>query len=212
MMTKTWNGGVEMIRCVVFDVGNVLADFRYRDYMRDLGFPEETVEFLARNMVETDYWAELDLGRHTIADAVETFTGRYPALAGEIRAFWENIRHIVAEYDYAQPLIHRLKEKGYGVYLLSNYPVETAEMHWPTFRFLPETDGRIISGYEKLAKPDPAIYRLLESRFGLDLGTCVFIDDNPANVKAARAVGMEAVRFTGLPALEEALKDLGVTL
>ena len=201
-----------MIRNVVFDVGNVLADFRYRDYMRDLGFDPETVEFLAKNMVETPFWAEMDLGLWTIAQALAHFTEQYPRYRREIGLFWENIRDIVREYDYAQPLVHRLKEQGYGVYLLSNYPVETAEMHWPTFRFLPETDGRIISGYEKLAKPDPAIYRLLESRFGLVPGECVFVDDNPANVEAARGVGLQAVRFTGVEALERELAALGVTL
>ena len=48
---------------------------------------------------------------------------------------------------------------GYGAYILSNYPKELSETHWPKFRFLPEADGYIISALEKLAKPDPAIFR-----------------------------------------------------
>ena len=101
------------------------------------------------------------------------------------------------EYDYAPGLIREIKQMGYKVYILSNYPIEIAEMHWPKFRFLPLTDGHIISAYEKLTKPDAAIYRLLESRFGLDLTECLFIDDRQINIDGAASLGMETLLFKG---------------
>ena len=65
---------------VIFDVGDVLISFRYRDYMRDLGFPEETIEFLKDNMIFTDFWVRMDRGDEDVDDACEYFCGLYPEL------------------------------------------------------------------------------------------------------------------------------------
>jgi putative hydrolase of the HAD superfamily len=185
------------IKNIVFDVGDVLVDFRYRDLMRDLGFDENAVEFLSKNMVETEFWHELDLGIKTNADGVEKFTKEFPQYKDEVLKFWNNLQGIVKEYDYAAPLIKSLKEAGYKVYILSNYPEETYEMHWPTFKFLEYTDGRIVSAFEKMTKPDERIYRLLEERFGIKLEESIFIDDRAVNIEAASKLGMTAHLFTG---------------
>ena len=89
------------IKNVIFDVGDVLVSFRYRDYMSDLGFPEETVEFLKDNMIFTDFWEGMDLGVRDVADAEDHFSGKYPDLKNEIHEFWTHIENIVAEFDYA---------------------------------------------------------------------------------------------------------------
>lgn len=199
-----------MIRNIVFDVGDVLVDFRYMDYMRNLGFDEECMQFLSSNMVITEFWHEMDLGIKTNADAVEHFTSLYPEYRSEIISFWDNVQDIVQEYDYAPELLRGLKEKGYGVYILSNYPIETAELHWPHFKFLEYTDGRIISGYEKITKPDEAIYRLLTSRFGIRLEESLFIDDREINIQAADRLGMKTILFTGYTELQRELETLGI--
>ena len=201
-----------MIKNVVFDVGDVLVAFCYKKYMRGLGFSEECVEFLSDNMVVTEFWHELDQGVKTEKDALEKFPKEFPQYKEEILKFWDNIENIVEEYDYSEPLICKLKDKGYGVYILSNYPIETAERHWPKFKFLPHTDGHIISAYEKITKPDEGIYRLLESRFGVDLTECVFVDDRQINIDAANALGMTGILFTGYDNLIEELKKLDINI
>ena len=198
-----------MIKNFVFDVGDVLAAFRVKDYLRDLGFNEELVELLANGMVFTEFWHELDLGTKTQADGIRIFTDKYPQYKDEILKFWDNIEFIVEEYDYAPGLIQMLKDKGYGVYILSNYPIETAELHWPKFKFLPLTDGHIISAYEHITKPDEGIYRLLEERFGIDLTECVFVDDRQINIDAANKLGMDAILFEGYDKLIATLTDKG---
>ena len=202
-----------VIKNVVFDVGDVLVDFRYMDYMRkDLGFSEECTEFLAKNMVVTNFWHELDLGIRTNAEGLATFTEKYPQYRDEITAFWTHLDGIVSEYDYAPGLIQSIKDKGYGVYILSNYPIETAEMHWPKFKFLPITDGHIISGYEKVTKPDEPIFRLLETRFGIKLEECIFVDDRKVNTDAAEKYGMKSILFTSYEQLLKELADMGIEL
>ena len=198
------------IRNIVFDVGDVLVCFRYRDHMRDLGFSEEAVDFLSENMVLTAFWHEMDMGIRSEKDAIEHFTVLYPQYTDEILRFWADTDGLVAEYPYAKPLLKGIKTSGCGVYVLSNYPEELSARHWPKFQFLPEADGYIISALEKLAKPDPRIYQLLFSRFGLTPGECLFIDDRPSNVEAAKNIGMQAVLFTGPEALLRELGALGI--
>ena len=78
------------IKNVIFDVGDVLIDFRYRDYMKDLGFGDETVDFLSDNMVLTDFWDDMDLGVRDVDDAEKYFSDKYPDLKDEILEFYSN--------------------------------------------------------------------------------------------------------------------------
>jgi haloacid dehalogenase superfamily, subfamily IA, variant 3 with third motif having DD or ED len=200
------------IKNIVFDVGNVLVAFRYRELMQDLGFDETTVDYLAKNMVETPFWNELDRGDKMNADAIEKFTNELPEYKSEILKFWDNIQDVVKEYDYSEGLVKDLKAAGYGVYILSNYPVETYHMHWPTFKFLPHADGYIVSGFERVIKPDEKIYRLLESRFGIKLEDSIFVDDRQINIDAANSYGMKGILFTGYDDLIDSLKKYNIDL
>lgn len=192
---------------IVFDVGMVLVNFRWHDYMKDLGFPEDRIQELAENMVFSEYWHELDLGTKREEDAPAYFIGKMPQYEKEIRLFWQRIDEIALEYPYDKPMIRALKEQGYRVYLLSNYPLHMAEVHWSRFSFLQDLDGYIISAREGVTKPDPAIYRILETRYGLDLRECLFIDDRKENTDAAVNLHMDGYVFTGYDGLRDFLRN-----
>ena len=196
------------VKNFIFDVGDVLINFRYMDYMRDLGIDEETAVFIRDNIIFTDFWNNLDLGMADVDDAEDMFAEKYPEIKNELHAFWTNIEDIVAEYDYAAPLITSLKEKGYKVFLLSNYPDKLADMHWKCFTFMDQLDGYIISAKVKLAKPDPAIYRMLMDRYRLKAEECIFIDDRQNNIDTAADLGMQTILFTGIDELKEELGEL----
>ncbi|HAK57648.1 MAG TPA: hypothetical protein DCP06_01570 [Lachnospiraceae bacterium] len=197
-----------MIKNIIFDVGDVLVDFRYHEYMKDLGFDEDSIIFLRDNMIFTDFWEGMDLGVRDVDDACGYFSEKYPDYSDKITTFWNNIESIVSEYGYAAPLIRSLKDKGYKVYLLSNYPDKLADMHWKRFTFLEYIDGFIISAKVKLAKPDPAIYRLLMDRYRLKAEQCLFIDDREKNVNAAVEVGMRSILFNGYDELVGELEKI----
>lgn len=199
-----------MIRNIVFDVGNVLVEFRWYEYMLDLGIDEEAAGFLGENMVLTDFWNRMDLGIQEEDEAPDIFCAKYPQYEREIRLFWKDTLQMVREYDYSLPLFKELKAGGYGVYLLSNYPPKLSGVHWPGFKFRAYADGEIISGIEKVAKPDPAIYKLLFDRYCLKPEECLFVDDRDVNVEAAKNLGMKAFLFEareGRPAIDR-LKEL----
>ena len=195
-----------MIKNIIFDVGGVLIDFRYEDYMlNDLGFSEETTEYLSIHMVNSATWAELDRGVISQEEAVNIFKENLPDYKAEIDLFWSMPEKLVTEYPYSEPLFKSLKEAGYNVYILSNYPEKMYELHWPTFDFVKKADGLVVSALEKMTKPDEKIYRLLLDRFGLKAEECVFIDDREVNVSAAKAMGIHGILFKNY---EQAVKEL----
>ena len=199
-----------MFKNIIFDVGDTLISFGYRPYMHNLGFDDATVDFLTDNMIFTDFWKELDAGKRNVSEACAYFCEKYPDLKNEISLFWENIADIVSEYDFSYPLIMSLKEKGYKVFLLSNYPEELAKVHWTKFSFFKEMDGYIISAKVGMIKPDERIYRILMDRYRMHPEECIFVDDNPDNIEAAKKLGITAIQFTGYENLQKEFEKLKI--
>ncbi len=183
-----------MIKNIIFDVGNVLVDFRWRAYMEDLGFSEETIEVLADCVVNCELWNELDRGVLPEAEVVDIMKKRTPGYDKEIDLFWERSFEIVSVYPYTDAWLSNLKGRGYRIYLLSNYPKRLFALHASTiFHFLQYTDGRIVSGEVKAVKPEPDIYRILFETYQLNPAECIFIDDRVDNIMAAKAQGMQGI-------------------
>ena len=204
-----------MIRNIVFDIGMVLADFRYDAYMReDLGFPDEVVKVFTERLVESGIWDELDLGVRETEDIIDDMKSRVPEYPKEAEVFFDRMIDIIRTYPYSKPWIQELKDRGYKVYLLSNYPRDAYKMHEKKhFDFASIVDGKVISGIERMSKPDPRIYRLLFERYALDPKECVFLDDREKNIRAAIDEGMQGIVFTSYEdarkKLEEILKASG---
>ncbi len=120
---------------------------------------------------------------------------------------WDNRGKLVEPYAYAVAWIEQLKASGLKVYLLSNYPrdVFTLHMECGCFPFLDRVDGRVVSGFVKMVKPNADIYEYLLSEYGLAAGECVFVDDREENVETARALGMKGIVFQGY---EQACSEL----
>lgn len=191
---------------IVFDVGMVLIDFCWEKHCRRLGFDEAVIHAFDVNMIHSQYWSMLDEGLLEEEEAISQFLKCMPSYQKEIMKFWEQPEYFVEEYDYTAPMISRLKNLGYHVYLLSNYPYNLYKIHWPSFEFYSMVDGYVVSAAEKLRKPNPAIYKLLCNRYQLKPKECLFIDDRPDNVEAAMQVGMKAVLFEGYESLKAYLE------
>lgn len=183
------------IKNIVFDVGMVLIDFCWAEHCRNLGFTEEIIDAFDKNMISSDCWDKMDEGIISQEDAIRQFIDAMPEYKNQIEEFWSKPEGFVSEYNYAAPMIQKLKEKGYKVYLLSNYPLKMYEIHWPTFQFFAQVDGYIVSAVERMKKPDSAIYHLLCERYSLSPQECVFIDDRQVNIDAAMQLGMEGFLF-----------------
>jgi len=194
-----------MIKNIIFDIGEVLVDFAWREHMRALGFSEEKISILDERWVGGEMWQELDRGVLSESEAIEAAQRAIPECEEEIRVFWETPDGIIRCREQSAPWLRSLKERGYSVYLLSNYPESFFEAHLKDFTFIPYVDGRVVSCYVKVIKPDERIYRELLDRYSLIPEECVFIDDREENIEGAQKLGINGILFCNM---EQAITQL----
>lgn len=199
-----------MIKHIVFDVGKVLVDFDWQGFFDTLAFPPEVYEKVADATVRSELWNEFDRSRISDEEILEGFLKRAPECEAEIMRFWNNIGNCIRRYDYALDWIRELKDKGYGVYLLSNYPRRLYFQSIEELAFVEEVDGAIFSYEVQAVKPEPEIYESLLKKYHLNPTECVFLDDNRGNIVAANQLGMATIHFHTKSQAEEELKSLGV--
>ncbi len=197
---------------VVFDVGQVLIEWDPRHLYRDLfdGYEDLMEDFLTA--VCSPAWnMEQDRGRPW-AEAVALLAAEHPDCAELIRAYDEQWEQMVPGPIPGTPeILATLKARGVPVYAITNFSADKFALSQKRFDFLNSFDGIVVSGVEKVIKPDPKIYHILFDRYGLDPKSCLFIDDNADNIETARAVGMTAHHFVGgAEALRTELEGYGL--
>lgn len=197
-----------MIKNVIFDIGNVLTDFRWAQFLVDKGFSEKEVQRIANASVLTPIWAELDRGAWSFKEVMAGFVKNDPAIEKELHQAFDDMTDIVRIRDYAIPWVKELKAKGYSVYYLSNFSEKIERESIAGLAFREEMDGGILSWKEKVIKPDPTIYRLLLERYSLLPEESVFIDDLPVNVEAGRKLGIHGIVFRSKEQVETELAEL----
>lgn len=194
---------------VVFDLGGVLIDWNPRHLYRKLFAGDDAAmeRFLAE--ICTNAWnAQQDAGR-TWAEGTDILTAEHPGHAPLIEAYRARWHEMLAgPIAGTVDILRKLKQRGVPLYALTNWSAETFPFAMDLFDFLGWFDGIVVSGDEKLIKPDPRIYALLLERHGLDAAQTVFIDDNQNNAAAATAAGMHGIHFTTPEALETELTRL----
>ena len=199
-----------MIDTIIFDIGNVLLDFDYMKHFRSL-FDEETAQTIANISVRNlEVWLEMDRGVLSYDEAVDLVIRGAPHLEKDIRLAVKALYERVEAYPYATAWVKSLKDKGYRIYILSNYgekPFAASKARMP---FLPYVDGQVISYEVREVKPSAAIYRALCDKYHIDPGKAVFIDDSPVNVAGAKAFGLHTILFTGYADAVAQLKTYGV--
>lgn len=186
-----------MIKNIVFDIGNVLAAYCWKQYISELGVDPALENRLAGATTCSTLWCETDRGVMALDDVITAMIALDPEIESEIRLFFKDRRRLVLEYDYSESWLRELKARGYKIYLLSNFSQDHFRYISRTFRFFGLEDGKVISYEEKCLKPGLEIYRILFERYNLDPKECVFLDDTPVNIEGAKKAGMRGIVFTG---------------
>ena len=197
---------------IVFDVGNVLLRWDPRLLYRAL-IPDETrLHWFMQNVCTAAWNIEQDRGR-SWEDGVALLVKSHPEWEAQIRAHDERWHETVSGViEDSVAVLAELKARGDKVYAITNFSREKWAECLIRFPFLQSFDGAVVSAHERLIKPDPAIYRTLLERYGLEAGDCIFIDDSARNVEAARSLGMKTVHFVEPIDLRAELRGLGVAL
>ena len=181
---------------IIFDLGGVLIDWNPRYLYKKIFAAAEETEWFLTTVCPPDWNAKQDAGRPFALGLAEA-KAKYPKYAPQIEAYflrWEEM--LGGSIKGTVQILRDLKAKGYRVFALSNWSAETFPITRQKFDFLNLFDGVVLSGEEKINKPDPEIYKRLLARYHLRADNCLFTDDNPANVAAARALGIDSILFT----------------
>ncbi len=196
---------------LVFDLGAVLIDWNPRYlYNKIFATAAETDFFL--NHVCTSAWNEEQDGGRSLQEATEMLVDKFPKFEAEIRAYYGRWKEMLGgPIEETVDILRELKESNqYKLYALTNWSNETFPLALLTYPFLQWFDGIVVSGREKIRKPDAAFYNLLINRYELDASSTLFIDDNERNIHGAAVCGIDGVHFTSAAQLTAILKEKAI--
>lgn len=205
---KTKKAG--QIRNVIFDIGNVLMEFGWEEYLDGFGFPSEKREKIADAVFRNPVWNERDRGDRSDEEYLLSFIREAPEYEDEIREVVERSPECIHLFPYSETWLHFLQEKGFRTFILSNYSRYMLDHTRDDMKFLKYADGAVFSCDEKLIKPEPEIYRTLLKRYGLQPEECVFIDDRKDNVETAVSLGIHGIVFRDFRDAASQLEALGI--
>lgn len=199
------------IAAVIFDVGQVLYHWNPRVLFERLIPDDQALDAFLRDVVSADWHFQHDAGRPFAQTSAERIA-LFPEHAAHIPIWGERFNDSVGPVvDGMAQIVADLTARDVPLYAITNYSAE----FWPAFHareaamFAPFRDI-VVSGVEKLVKPDPAIYALALARFGLRAEQAMFIDDRADNIAGARQVGMRGHLFHDAPTLRAELVALGL--
>ncbi len=196
------------IKNIIFDLGGVLIDWDPRYLYRKIFESEEEIDWFLDHVCTFD-WNEKQDGGRTIAQANQIAIARYSNYKNEIEAFYGRWTEMLggADKEVVSILKSCISQSAYRVVALTNWSAETWPWATERFEFLGWFEDVLVSGKEKLKKPDPKIYQMILTRNNLQASECIFIDDNLRNVQAAEAQGIIGIHFKNAEQLRAALAE-----
>ena len=199
-----------MIRAVVFDVGRVLVQWDMRHLFAKLIDDQEGLDWFLQNVVTTEWHFQADAGR-ALADMVAERKAEFPDHSEHLDAYATRFNETIpGPVPGSYEIVGELAARDVPLFAITNFGAEFWAGFRPTQPVFDHFRDVVVSGEEKLHKPDPAIYRLALDRFGLAEGEGLFVDDSLPNVEAARANGFHAHHFVDAPTLRAELVALGL--
>lgn len=194
---------------VIFDVGRVLFDWDLRYLFAKLIDDAGDLEWFVTHVVTPQWHFQHDAGR-PLADMLPELKAEYPAHAPLIDAYATRFNETIpGPMPGSLELVERLDEAGVPLFAITNFGHEFWEGFRPTQPVFDRFRDIIVSGTEKLMKPDPEIYALAIERFGINPAGALFIDDVAHNIAGAKAVGIAGHRFVDAATLERELVARG---
>ena len=198
------------IKNIVFDFGGVLVDWNPRYLFRDIFKDDEKMEYFLGNIC-TDSWnVQQDAGR-TLAEGTKLLQAEFPEHSAMIQQFYDGWKVMLKdEIPENSRLLSQFDREKFRLFGLTNWSGETFPIALERFPFFSEFEGIVVSGDEKMIKPNKEIYLLLLDRYDLKPEDSIFIDDNYNNIVAANKLGFHTIHYTEGVNLENRLLELGL--
>jgi HAD superfamily hydrolase (TIGR01509 family) len=199
-----------MIKNVIFDLGRVLYNFWPREDLLALGFDEARANRFMERVFDNPAWREADKGMITVAEHINNVRKSFPDMADDLQqVFGEGWKdRLITIMPESLDFYYEVKKRGFRIFIITDFAADTFAHCRARDTFFDEAEGIIVSARENLLKPDPAIFRCLLSRYALDAEECLFIDDLPKNIAAAKDLGMQGIQFKGIEDCKRQFEEL----
>lgn len=195
---------------IIFDLGGVLIDWNPRYLYKKIFSTETEMEWFLGNVCTPQWNTQQDAGR-PFNEGIKLLEEKFPEYAFAINFYWTRWEEMLGgAIEGTVDILRELKGRHRHLYALSNWSDETFPIAQKNYEFLKWFDGIVISGEEKLVKPDPRIFTRLLERYRLRAPGCIFIDDNQANISKAADLGFETILFTSPEDLRRTLMSRSV--
>lgn len=194
---------------IIFDIGNVLLSFHPEEFLSQY-YDKKVMGDLMTIIFCSDDWIQLDLGNITIKEIASKLAYEHPDYHDEIIFILKNWTKMMLPIKENVEILYQLKDKGYPLYILSNFHSEAIQEMFDKYDFFKLFDGKVISAYEHTIKPSYKIYQILLDRYHLIADESLFIDDSLANIVIAQDIGIHGIHFKFGTNLKQELKNIGV--
>ncbi len=201
-----------MIKNIIFDLGNVLLKFKPEEFLLQFLSDKEYIKQFITKITRSKLWLDLDRGYESLENAEIIFQSKYPEEKELISLFFNHWMEMLIPIEENINILLDLSESGYKTYILSNYIKEAFKFVKDKFDFFTLFDGQIISGEEKVIKPEKAIYESLLRRYHLIPEESLFIDDVLFFLKPAKKLGISTIWNRPHTDLRKELKKFNVVI
>lgn len=196
---------------IIFDLGAVLIDWNPRYLYRKIFKTEEEISWFLQNICTSEWNDEQDAGR-SFDEATEELLAKHPEWEIPVRAWYGRWHETIqGPIDGSVEILKAIKaSQQYRLYALTNWSAQTFPWTLDNFDFLHWFEGIVVSGIEKMRKPNPEFYQILFDRYNVKAKHAVFIDDNIKNIEAANSIGLTTIHFKSPEQLQNELGHLGI--
>lgn len=201
-----------MIKNIIFDLGNVIFNFKPEKFLYRFTNDENYIKEFISKVIRSKTWLELDRGTISIEKAEEEFIGKFPEDRDFIVMFFSHWMEMLTPISENVKLLYDLKSNGYKIYILSNFIVEAFDFVKNQYDFLSLFDGKIISGKEKVIKPELEIYQRLVNKYNLVPEECIFVDDVHGFLSQAKILKIKTILFAQDTDLRTELRNLDINI
>ena len=197
------------IKNIIFDFGGVLVDWNPRYLYKNLFEDKLQMEYFLANICNEDWNLRQDAGR-SLAEGTAELQKQFPEYESMIQYYYDKWEVMLKE-EISQnvSLLYRLNKK-YRLFGLTNWSGETFPVAFNRFSFFKEFEGIVVSGDEKMIKPDKEIFHLLLARYQLNAKDSIFIDDNIKNINTAKEIGFHTIHFNNGMDLENQFNQMNI--
>ena len=196
------------IGTVIFDIGNVLAEFIPEQFLESIGYSDEKNRSLMEAVIESDLWNEYDKGMMKKQELIDKYTDEMPWIKDDVEKIFDNLNGIVKKCSYTDEWIDKLKDKNVRVLFLSNISETLYSDCKEELDFIDKMHGGILSFEVKCIKPYKEIYEMLIKEYNLIPERCIFIDDRELNINSGMNAGFNSILFTSYEETNDKLMKL----